>query len=152
MGFGDGGHPVAKKTHPCIWCNEPIVIGERHFKYVGEWEGEFQNWRMHSDCLDAHQRETFDGEICDSAHQRGRTCEEKEAAQRKLAKDVNEVVADLLREKGVPGDVLDLIHRQNVGSIVVRDLFLESIYDEERRVQESRRKAIEAGKKKVRAS
>lgn len=152
MSFGQGEHPVARKPHRCLWCNESIAIGERHFKYVGEWEGEFQNWRMHSDCIDAHQRETCDGEICDTSHPRGRTCDEKEAAERKMAKDVNEVVAELLREKGVAGDVLDLVHRHNIGMVVVRDIFRESIYEEEQRVSESCRKAIKAGKRKVRAS
>lgn len=152
MGFGEGDRPVARKQHSCIWCHELIVIGERHFKYVGIWEREFQNWRMHDDCIDAHKRETYDGEICDEAHQRGRTCDEKESVERKLAKDVNEVMADLLREKGVAAEVLDLIHLHNMGSVVVRDLFKEFVYDEERRVTESRRKAIEAGKTKVRAS
>ena len=150
MSFGVGEHPVAKKVHRCIYCNDDIAIGERHFKYVGEWEGEFQNWRMHDDCLEAHERETFDGEICEGPHQRGRTCDEKEAAERKMAKDANEVIAEMLREKGVAGEVLELVHRHNSGSVVMKDIFLESVYEEEQRVSKSRAKAIEAGKKKVR--
>jgi len=152
MSFGEGCYPVAKKAHRCIWCNDLIVIGERHFKYVGEWEGEFQNWRMHEDCMNAHQRETFDGEICDSSHQRGRTCDEKEEAVRKLAKDTNEVIAQMLREKGVSPEVLELVTRSNIGSVVVKDILMESIYEEDRRVSEATTKAIEAGKKKARAS
>jgi len=148
MGFGQGEYPVAKKMHHCIFCKDDIAVGERHFKYVGEWEGEFQNWRMHSDCLEAQQRETYDGEICEEAHRRGMTCDEKDSAIRKLSKDVNEVVADLLREKGVSPEVLELIHRHNIGGVVVRDLFLGSIYDEDRRVAEASAKAIEAGKKR----
>lgn len=152
MSFGQGEHPVAKKAHGCIYCGDDISIGERHFRYVGKWEGEFQNWRMHGDCLDAHQRETFDGEICEGPHQRGRTCDETESAQRKLSKDANEVIAELLREKGVSGEVLELVHRHNIGSVVMRDVFIESVYEEEQRVRKSRVDAIEAGKKKVRVS
>lgn len=147
MSFGEGRHPVAKKRHVCIWCNSGISIGERHFYFFGEYEGDIQNWRMHSDCMDAHGRETSDGEICDSSHQRGRTCDEKEAAERKIARDATEVIVGLLREKKVSEDVLDLVIRQNIGSIILKDVFLESVYDEGRRVAEARQKAIEAGKK-----
>ena len=56
--FGDISHPVAHKSHRCAWCGEAIVsetgilrpIRLRHVKFSGKWSGEFQNWRMHSEC------------------------------------------------------------------------------------------------------
>ena len=50
--FGDTSWPVARKPHRCEWCGEVIAVGEKHARYVGKWEGDFQNWRMHSDCLE----------------------------------------------------------------------------------------------------
>lgn len=50
--FGNTSHPVASKDHRCQWCGDPILIGERHARYVGKWEGDFQDWRMHTECMD----------------------------------------------------------------------------------------------------
>jgi len=50
MAFGDTKRPVAAKRHVCVWCSGPIPQGEKHVLYVGEWQGEFQNWRMHEEC------------------------------------------------------------------------------------------------------
>ena len=66
------------KTHACVWCHTRIVVGEEHQKFVGVWEGEFQNWRVHNDCLkpmtssDQHEDS---GEICSGPHFRGGKCE-----------------------------------------------------------------------------
>ncbi len=51
--FGDVRYPVARKAHKCEWCGEPIHVGERHPQFVGQWDGEFQHWRMHSECYGA---------------------------------------------------------------------------------------------------
>jgi hypothetical protein len=48
--FGEAKHPTAAKDHRCEWCGEPIPKGARHAHFVGKWEGDFQNWRMHSEC------------------------------------------------------------------------------------------------------
>lgn len=48
--FGGYTQPVARKEYRCEWCGEKILKGEKHHKYVGMWEGDFQNWRMHSEC------------------------------------------------------------------------------------------------------
>ena len=48
--FGDTTWPTARKAHRCIWCGETILVGEKHAHYTGKWEGEFQDWRMHSEC------------------------------------------------------------------------------------------------------
>ena len=51
--FGELKHPVAAKDHRCGWCGQAIAKGEKHAHYVGKWEGEFQNWRMHAECYEA---------------------------------------------------------------------------------------------------
>lgn len=50
--FGDLTHPVARHAHVCEWCEREIRSGERHVRYGGMWQGEWQNWRMHEDCYD----------------------------------------------------------------------------------------------------
>lgn len=68
----------AKKQHSCIWCLKPILIGERHWKYVGIHHGDFQNWRTHTDCregLDESALDDIDGYICEEGHARGTMCE-----------------------------------------------------------------------------
>jgi hypothetical protein len=50
--FGEYTRPVARKEYRCEWCGEKILKGERHFKYAGIWEGDWQNWRMHGECKD----------------------------------------------------------------------------------------------------
>ena len=85
--FGSPTTPVARKAHRCEWCWQGIAVGEKHYKYVGVWEGDFQDWRMHLDCLEAWKREDAAndsrGEICDEKHGRGKCCgdesEDKEA-------------------------------------------------------------------------
>lgn len=48
--FGDTTWPVARKDHRCEWCGETIPKAEKHAHFVGKWDGEFQNWRMHNEC------------------------------------------------------------------------------------------------------
>lgn len=59
--FGDTRFPVARKDYRCEWCGQPIPVGEKHAHFVGKWEGEFQNWRMHSECLSANERDIAEG-------------------------------------------------------------------------------------------
>lgn len=64
-----------KKVHQCVWCYQPID-GE-HQKFTGEYEGDFQNWRIHLDCVEpmrqspAYQEDSL---ICDGPHFRGGAC------------------------------------------------------------------------------
>jgi hypothetical protein len=51
--FGEMKTVTGKKDYRCEWCGETIPTGERHEHYVGKWEGEFQNWRMHVECYGA---------------------------------------------------------------------------------------------------
>jgi hypothetical protein len=50
QGFNDFTHPIARKQHQCVWCGEMIEAGTRHMKFVGEFEREFQSWRIHIEC------------------------------------------------------------------------------------------------------
>src|ERR1035437_6389755 len=42
--------PYGRKDYHCEWCGEKIPKGERHVHFVGIWEGDWQNWRMHDEC------------------------------------------------------------------------------------------------------
>ena len=42
--------PKARKTHECYLCGQTIVIGEKHVKRCGVYEGDFQSVRMHERC------------------------------------------------------------------------------------------------------
>lgn len=50
--FGDTTWPMARKAHRCEWCAEAIPAGEKHAKFAGVWEGDWNFWRMHSECYD----------------------------------------------------------------------------------------------------
>lgn len=50
--FGRDTRPVARKDYRCEWCGQQIPKGEKHYHYVGVWEGDWQNWRMHSECFE----------------------------------------------------------------------------------------------------
>lgn len=151
MSFAKNRHVVARKAHFCAWCKTEIAVGELHYQFTGKWEGEFQDWRMHDVCTDAHQSETDEGEICEEAHPRGLTCDQRDEARRKLAKEVQEAILDEMREKGVPEELVAKVASDDIGLIVVRDLFEEAIYTEDQRLSGLREKAIEAGKAKVRS-
>lgn len=60
--FGVSMYPVARVQHRCEWCGEKIPRGEKHFKFAGVWEGEFQDWRMHLECEVARSSEDEFGE------------------------------------------------------------------------------------------
>lgn len=82
--FGNETRPVADKSHKCIWCVERIAPGTKHMRYVGIWEGDWQNWRMHVECLEAHERgeESWDETICNNRHLRGFSCREMDHVRR----------------------------------------------------------------------
>jgi hypothetical protein len=48
--FGDTRWPIARKDHRCEWCGVVIPAGTKHAQFAGRWDGEWQNWRMHSEC------------------------------------------------------------------------------------------------------
>jgi hypothetical protein len=43
--------PTGRKQHICAWCAGPIPKGEKHKHFIGIWDGDFQNWRMHDECF-----------------------------------------------------------------------------------------------------
>ena len=45
--------PKARKEYRCEWCDEKILIGEKHFQRAYIWEGDFRNGRMHLECEEA---------------------------------------------------------------------------------------------------
>ena len=53
--FSNHTQPVARKDHRCEYCGEMILKDEKHMKFSGVYEGEFQNWRMHTECYDGWQ-------------------------------------------------------------------------------------------------
>jgi hypothetical protein len=50
-------HPAARREHRCEWCGQKILKGEKHYKFNGVWQGDFQNWRMHTECSEAWDQE-----------------------------------------------------------------------------------------------
>jgi hypothetical protein len=52
--FGEPSYPVARKQYRCELCYGPIPKGEKHFKYVGVWQGEWQSWRGHDECVEQY--------------------------------------------------------------------------------------------------
>ena len=69
----------AAKEHYCKWCKKHrIAKGERHFKYVGKFEGDFQSWRVHPECAAAWEKMygALGGACCESQHERGAVCGE----------------------------------------------------------------------------
>ncbi len=45
--------PVARKQHPCCECSAPILKGEKHFKWTGQWDGCISTGRQHALCCEA---------------------------------------------------------------------------------------------------
>ena len=65
-------------THSCVWCYGKIKIHESHQQYVGMYEGDFQDWRVHSECLIPMKQswKDYDNyEICSDGHKRGGLCQ-----------------------------------------------------------------------------
>lgn len=56
--------PKARKEYRCIWCNEKILIGEKHAARTYIFEGDFNSDRLHLECATAMQKMPHD-EICD---------------------------------------------------------------------------------------
>jgi hypothetical protein len=69
--FGDTTWPKGAKDHRCEWCGEKIPKGETHARFVGKWDGEFQNWRMHRDCFEATDKDDLSEGFTPYEHARG---------------------------------------------------------------------------------
>lgn len=129
--FGGGFSIKAKKEHSCIWCHTPILKGETHYQFKGVWEGDWQNWRMHSECSDAHSEETDGGEIHDETHERGRTCSQTEMSRWNKAKEVGGLIQKTLGSKMLEND-----HQfENLGAEVL-DLVVDWVESEQERIDD----------------
>lgn len=51
--FGKMRRHLGRKDHRCEWCGQSIPKGEMFQHFVGKWDNEFQNWRMHDECYNA---------------------------------------------------------------------------------------------------
>lgn len=49
--FNDPSRVISRKIRQCAWCYQRIPTGDQHIHFVGKWEGEFQDWRMHVECF-----------------------------------------------------------------------------------------------------
>lgn len=54
--FWSGKYVKAKKDYNCIYCGELIPKSEKHYHGTGVWMGDWQNWRMHNECIDDHDK------------------------------------------------------------------------------------------------
>jgi len=43
-------YPIARKQHRCEWCNEVILVKEKHFHRVYNFDCDFHDGRMHLEC------------------------------------------------------------------------------------------------------
>ncbi len=57
---------VARKEHACCECDAKILVGEKHYKATGKWEGVVSTYRQHTTCGDACMliRDEFEGGEC----------------------------------------------------------------------------------------
>ena len=51
--FGYFREATARKAYDCYFCFQPIAPGTRYRRYVGVFEGEWQNWTIHLPCQKA---------------------------------------------------------------------------------------------------
>ncbi|GAC1478406.1 MAG: hypothetical protein NVS1B6_19740 [Steroidobacteraceae bacterium] len=59
--------PVARKSHRCIWCGEPINKGEKYKYTTGIFDGDFQANHWHPECCAAQRREASKTGECEFA-------------------------------------------------------------------------------------
>lgn len=56
--------PKARKEYRCVWCNEKILIKEKHVARTYIFERDFNSDRMHDECFAAMKKTPHD-ELCD---------------------------------------------------------------------------------------
>ena len=71
--FGEVTKPAARKAYRCIWCSEDVVKGEKHVRYAGVWQGDWQFWRMHDECYAVYDPTECPGGFEPYACKRGST-------------------------------------------------------------------------------
>jgi hypothetical protein len=50
----------ARKQHRCIWCGEPIAVGERYRHWRGKFEGDVMSNDWHKECDAAAESEDLE--------------------------------------------------------------------------------------------
>lgn len=71
MPFNETRWPISLKDHRCEWCYEPIKAQEQHAHFIGVFQGDFQDWRMHKDCYaDADNSDSLEDGFIPGAHSR----------------------------------------------------------------------------------
>lgn len=58
--FGEGRTLIGRKDYRCEACYAKIPKGEPHYNYRGTYGGDWQNWRMHSECYEAYEQDGFE--------------------------------------------------------------------------------------------
>jgi len=59
--FGSGSTLITRIAHRCEWCGETIEAKTTAYHYKGQYEGEWQNWYMHTECHEAHSNDLDHG-------------------------------------------------------------------------------------------
>ena len=79
--------PVARKQYRCEWCGEWILVGEKHKKFTQIFEGDFQSWRAHPECVYMMDHLMSENDYLaedgfqPQQHRRGKTYEQRVAAR-----------------------------------------------------------------------
>lgn len=55
--FGEMKTVKVRKDCKCSWCGELILKGQSVSRFKGNWQGDWQNWKMHDECLDYYTKE-----------------------------------------------------------------------------------------------
>ena len=67
--------PKARKPYVCIWCNDPIVKGDKYVHEVSKYEGNLQDHHWHPECESAGRRYFSESEEFDpGSFERGHIC------------------------------------------------------------------------------
>jgi hypothetical protein len=66
--------PKARKQHRCIWCGEPIMVGEVHEHSVSKYMSDLQDHRFHLECVKPCEEgcAEMDGEFMPYENERGK--------------------------------------------------------------------------------
>lgn len=56
--------PKAAKDHPCIWCTEKILKGEKYHLQAGVYDAEMCTNRYHPECFEVASESFLEGD-CD---------------------------------------------------------------------------------------
>lgn len=53
MSFWRSTQQLARKPYRCEWCCQRINVGDLYSREVGTFDGDFQNYALHPECLPA---------------------------------------------------------------------------------------------------